>query len=107
MDMHVDEVCPTCFGKGTVKSSILFTDALEHKIDYLVNNLGQKKFKLYVNPYIEAYISKGLISLALRWQMKYGFGFKIIPSQELGFLQYKFIDHKGNEISMLEEIELH
>ena len=107
MDMRVDEVCPTCFGKGTVKSSILFTDALEHKIDYLVNNLGQKKFKLYVNPYIEAYISKGLISLALRWQMKYGFGFKIIPSQELGFLQYKFIDHKGNEISMLEEIELH
>ena len=33
MDVHVEEVCPTCFGKGTIKSSILFTDTLENKID--------------------------------------------------------------------------
>lgn len=72
MDVHVEEVCPTCFGKGTIKSSILFTDTLENKIDYLVNHLGQKKFKLYVNPYVEAYITKGIFNLALRWQMKYG-----------------------------------
>ena len=105
MDMHVDEVCPTCLGKGTIKSSILFTDTLENKIDYIVNNLGLKKFKLYVNPYVEAFITKGLFSLYLRWQMQYGFGVKIYPSQELGFLQYKFVDSKGEEINMLEEIE--
>ena len=64
-----------------------------------------KRFKLYVNPYVEAYITKGLISLYLRWQMTYGFGVKVIPSQELGFLQYKFIDSKGNEIDMTEEVE--
>lgn len=105
MDMHVEEVCPTCFGKGVVKPSILFTDALEQKIDYIVNNLGQKRFKLYVNPYVEAYITKGLISLYLKWQMKYGFGMKIYPSQELGFLQYKFINPQGEEIDMTEEVE--
>ena len=105
MDMHVEEVCPTCFGKGIVKPSILFTETLEHKIDYIVNNLGMKRFKLYVNPYVEAYITKGLISLYLRWQMTYGFGVKVIPSQELGFLQYKFIDSKSNEIDMTEEVE--
>lgn len=105
MDVHVEEVCPTCFGKGTVKSSILFADTLEHKIDYIVNNLGQKKFKLYVNPYVEAYITKGFFSLYRRWQITYGFGIKIYPSQELGFLQYQFIDHNGNEIDMTEESE--
>jgi ribonuclease G len=105
MDMHVEEVCPTCFGKGVVKPSLLFTDTLEHKIDYLVNNLGQKRFKLYVNPYVEAYITKGLISLYLKWQLTYGFGVKIYPSQDLGFLQYKFIDPKGEEIDMTEEME--
>lgn len=105
MDMRVEEVCPTCFGKGTIQPSILFTDTLERKIDYIVNHLGQKKFKLYVNPYVEAYITKGLISLYLRWQMNYGFGVKIYPSQELGFLQYKFVDPKGNEIDMTEELE--
>lgn len=105
MDVHVEEVCPTCFGKGTVKSSILFADTLENKIDYIVNNLGQKKFKLYVNPYVEAYITKGFFSLYRRWQITYGLGIKIYPSQELGFLQYQFIDHNGNEIDMTEESE--
>lgn len=105
MDVHVEEVCPTCFGKGVIKSSILFTDTLESKIDYLVNRLGQKKFRLYVNPYVEAYISKGLFNIGLKWQMKYGLGVKVHASQELGFLQYKFIDPKGNEIIMTEEID--
>ena len=105
MDMRVEEVCPTCFGKGVVQPSIMFTDTLERKIDYIVNNLGMKKFKLYVNPYVEAYITKGLISLYLKWQMTYGFGVKVYPSQELGFLQYKILDPKGNEIDMTEEME--
>lgn len=105
MDVHVEEVCPTCFGKGTVRSSILFADTLENKIEYIVNNLGQKKFKLYVNPYVEAYITKGFFSLYRRWQITYGLGIKIYPSQELGFLQYQFIDHNGNEIDMTEESE--
>ena len=28
MDVNTTETCPTCFGKGTIKSSILFTDTL-------------------------------------------------------------------------------
>ena len=105
MDVVAEETCPTCFGKGTIQPSILFTDTLEGKIDYLVNNLGKKKFKLYVHPYVAAYINQGLVSLYLKWQMKYGFGFRLIPSQALGFLEYKFIDAKGNEINMTEEVE--
>ncbi len=105
MDVHVEETCPTCFGKGTINSSILFTDTLESKIDYIVNNLGMKRFKLYVNPYVEAYISKGFISIYRRWQMKYGFGLRVYASQDLGFLQYKFIAPDGNEIDMIEEVE--
>ncbi len=106
MDVKTEETCPTCFGSGTIKSSILFTDTLESKIDYLVNKLGVKKFKLNVHPYIYAYICKGLVSLKLKWQMKYGFGIKIIPSQKLAFLEYVFYDSKGEEIDMKEEIEI-
>ena len=106
MDVKTQETCPTCFGTGTIKSSILFTDTLESKIDYLVNKLGIKKFKLYVHTYIAAYINHGLISLKLKWQMKYGLGIKIIPSQKLAFLEYVFYDSKGEEIDMKEEIEI-
>ena len=49
MDVNVEETCPTCFGRGKIKSSILFTDQLESKIDQLVNKIGIKKFKLHVH----------------------------------------------------------
>ncbi|MBO5157106.1 MAG: Rne/Rng family ribonuclease [Prevotella sp.] len=103
MDVAVEEVCPTCFGKGKIKSSIMFTDMLESKIDRLVNVVGVKKFKLHVHPYVAAYINQNLISLKRKWQMKYTTGLSIIPSQKLAFLQYEFYDSKGNFIDMKEE----
>ncbi len=105
-NVNTTEICPTCFGKGTIKSSILFTDTLESKIDYLVNKLKIKKFSLHIHPYIAAYINQGLVSLKRKWQMKYGFGIKIIPSQKLAFLEYVFYDPQGEEIDMKEEFEI-
>ena len=105
MDLSVDETCPTCFGKGKIKSSILFTDQLERKIDRLVNKIGVKKFYLHVHPYVAAYINKGFGSLKRQWQLKYGFGLHIVSSQKLAFLQYEFYDANKQFIDMKEEIE--
>ena len=103
MSVNVDETCPTCFGKGTIKSSILFTDTLESKIDTLVNKIGIRKFYLHVHPYVAAYINKGVFSLKRQWQIKYGLGVRIIPSQKLAFLQYEFYDADRQFIDMKEE----
>ena len=105
MDVNVEETCPTCFGKGTIKSSILFTDQLERKIDQLVNKIGVKKFYLHVHPYVAAYINQGLVSLKRKWQMKYGLGVHVIASQKMAFLQYEFYDSKRQFIDMKEEQE--
>ena len=105
MDVNVEETCPTCFGKGKIKSSILFTDQLESKIDQLVNKIGISKFKLHVHPYVAAYINSGFVSIKRQWQMKYGFGVRIVASEKLAFLQYEFYDREGNFIDMKEEIE--
>jgi ribonuclease G len=105
MDVNVEENCPTCNGTGKIKSSILFTDQLERKIDNLVNNIGVKKFYLHVHPYVAAFINKGFISLRHKWLFKYGFGIHIIPSQKLAFLQYEFYDKDGQFIDMKEEQE--
>lgn len=106
MDVATSEVCPTCFGKGKIKSSILFTDTLEHKIDYLSNKLQVKKFFLHIHPYVAAYVEQGMFSLKYKWKKKYGVGMKIIPDQSLGFLQYVFYDKDKNEIDLKEEIEM-
>ena len=105
MDVNVEETCPTCFGKGTIKSSILFTDQLERKIDQLVNKIGVKKFYLHVHPYVAAYINQGFVSLRRKWQMKYGLGVHVIASQKMAFLQYEFYDSKRQFIDMKEEQE--
>lgn len=105
MDVNVEETCPTCFGKGKIKSSILFTDQLESKIDHMVNRIGIKKFYLHVHPYVSAYINQGLMSLKRKWQMKYGLGVHVIPSQKMAFLQYEIYDSKKQYIDMKEEIE--
>jgi ribonuclease G len=105
MDVNVEEDCPTCFGSGKIKSSILFTDQLERKIDYLVNKIGVKRFYLHVHPYVAAYINQGFISMKRKWQMNYGLGVHVIPSQKMGFLQYEFYDDKKQLIDMREEME--
>ena len=92
--------------KGKIKPSILFTDALESKIDYLVNKLKVKKFTLHIHPYVAAYVNQGIFSLKRKWQMEYGLGIKIIPDQSLAFLQYKFYDKFGEELDMKEEFEI-
>jgi ribonuclease G len=105
MEVNVEETCPTCNGTGKIKASFLFTDQLERKIDRLINKIGVKKFYLHVHPYVAAFIDKGIFSLKLKWQLKYGFGVHIIPSQKLAFLQYEFFDKNGQFIDMKEEQE--
>ena len=105
MSITTSENCPTCHGKGIIHPSLLFTDVLEGKVDYLVNKLKIAKFTIHVHPYVAAYINQGLVSLKRKWQMKYGFGINVIPNQNLTYLEYKF--YKGKEeIDMKEEYEI-
>lgn len=106
MDVNVEETCPTCNGTGKIRSSILFTDQLEGKIETMVNRIGVKRFSLHVHPYVAAYINQGFMSLKRKWQFKYGMGIRVIPSQKLAFLQYEFYDQKGEYIDMKEEMEV-
>ncbi|WP_455498592.1 Rne/Rng family ribonuclease [Coprobacter sp.] len=106
LDINTSEDCPTCYGKGTIRPSILFTDRLEDKISYLVHKLKVRKFSLHVHPFIAAFINKGFFSLKWQWRCKYAFRFKLIPNQSLAFLEYKFYDGNNNEIDLKEEIEI-
>jgi ribonuclease G len=106
MEITTTETGPTCFGKGEIKPSILFTDSLQSKIIYLVNKLEVKKFTLHVHPYIAAFINQGLISLKWKWKLRYTTDLKIIPNQSLAFLEYHFYDKNSEEIDLKQEIEL-
>lgn len=104
LDIVTAESCPSCHGKGEVQPSLLFTDVLKDKIDYLIHSLKITQFTMYVHPFVDAYLKKGLISEYSRWRMEYGFTkFKILPDQSLAYLEYKVFDKKKNEIDLKEE----
>ncbi|MDE5672485.1 MAG: Rne/Rng family ribonuclease, partial [Duncaniella sp.] len=69
LDIDTTEECPSCHGKGKVRPSLLFTDTLHEKLDYLVKNLKVKHSILYVHPFVSAYLKKGFPSLYRRWQL--------------------------------------
>jgi ribonuclease G len=103
LDFTTAETCPVCFGKGEIKPSIFFMDVLDKKVEDVVKKLKVKKFKLYVHPYIAAYINQGIYSHKMKWKMKYSMGMQVIPDQSLGFLEYKFFDRDKNELDMKDE----
>lgn len=103
LDIVTAESCPSCHGKGEVQPSLLFTDVLKDKIDYLFNSLKVTQFTMYVHPFVDAYLKKGIISKYNRWRMEYGFKFKIVADQSLAYLEYRVIDKNKNEIDLKEE----
>ena len=106
MDVDTAEDCPSCFGKGKVQPSLLFTDTLKEKIDYLVNDLNVCGFTMYVHPFVDAYIKKGLLSIYRKWRMDTGRRFKVLPDQSLAYLQYRVIGADNAEIDLKEEKDI-
>ena len=107
LEIETSEKCPSCQGKGEVQPSILFTDTLREKLDYCINDLGKQNFTMYVHPYVDAYIKKGLFSSLYRsWRSELGKKFKIVADQSLAYLQYKVIGSDKQEIDLREEKDI-
>ena len=74
--------------------------------DSLTRDLGVSRFRMFVHPFVEAYIRKGLFSLYSKWRREFGRGFKIIPDESLAYLQYRVLDPDNHEIDLKEESDI-
>lgn len=103
LDIHTEEVCPSCFGRGEVQPSLLFTDTLYDKLDTLVNHMGLSDFVMYVHPYVEGYLKRGwLMSIYAKWRRRLGGKFKIVADESLAYLQYRVVNRDGKELDLKE-----
>ena len=103
MDIATEETCPSCGGKGQVQPSLLFTDKLKDKVDYLVHTLNVNSFIMYVHPFVDAYLKKGIVSEYWKWRREFKRRFRILPDQSLNYLEYRVIDKDHNEIDLKDE----
>lgn len=106
LDITTTEPCPSCQGKEQVPASLLFTDTLKEHIEYLIGERGLRGFRMYVHPYVDAYLKKGLISIYRKWRMELGRKFRILPDQSLAYLQYRVSDSTGQPIDLTEPEEV-
>ena len=103
LDIHTEETCPSCYGRGEIQPSLLFTDTLYEKLDTLVNHMGMRDFIMYVHPYVEGYLKRGwLMSIFAKWRRKLGGNFKIIADESLAYLQYRVVSKDGKELDLKE-----
>ncbi len=103
LDIHTEETCPSCYGKGEIQPSLLFTDTLYEKLDTLINHMGLSNFIMYVHPYVEGYLKRGwLMSIYAKWRRSLGGKFKIIADESLAYLQYRVVNSEGVELDLKE-----
>jgi len=103
LDIHTEETCPSCYGRGEIQPSLLFTDTLYEKLEILVRHMGLRDFIMYVHPYVEGYLKRGwLVSIYAKWRRKLGGNFKIVADESLAYLQYRVVDKDGKELDLKE-----
>jgi len=98
MAIQTIERCPSCNGSGEVQPSILYVDELENHVRWSLRKYRFKRVTLKLHPYIASYLTKGVFSIGFRWRVKYLRRLKIKPSNSNAFLEYQFLDSKGDKI---------
>ena len=101
-ELNVDnsEKCPVCDGTGEIKPNILFVDDLENNLRYLLLEQNEKKLSIVLNPYLFAYLTKGLNSHQMQWFFKYKKWVRLKSDTSYHMLEYHFFNKNMEEIKM-------
>ncbi len=94
------EVCPTCNGTGEVNPTELVIDEIESDLVKLLTSLPHAKLRVQVHPFVQAYLTKGMPSLQMRWLWRHQTWLKMDARTDLGLTQYLFFDQTGEEIRL-------
>ncbi len=101
MQINTEEQCPSCMGSGKITSSVLLVEQIEEELKHLMDGILVDYINLHVHPYVAAYLTKGIISIARKWRFTIG-NIKVTPNQGLAFLDYRFLDREGIDIGLDE-----
>ncbi len=95
------EKCPSCDGKGTIQSSLLFTEEIENNVRFLSEEGTHKQLRLAVHPMVEAYLNRGFFSnITKTWSKKYKIKLRVEPSTSAALLEYHIFDKEGEEVNL-------
>lgn len=93
------EQCPSCAGSGKIRSTQVLTEDIEKHVKYLTRQM-KGNLELQVHPIVASHLTKtkGFFKASTfkSWKKSYG-PFSISEDQNLGIVDYKFIDKETQE----------
>ncbi|MFT6845128.1 MAG: ribonuclease G [Flavobacteriales bacterium] len=97
-EIKTAENCPTCNGTGEVQSTVLLVDEIENSLRYLMIDQKENVTGISAHPYVAAYLTKGLMSIQVKWFLKYKTWIKISPLNSFQLLEFAFFNSEGKEL---------
>lgn len=82
---------------GEIIAPIVVVERMEEAIRNLMQTEKGKLF-LHVHPFVEAYLTKGLSSIQVKWFMKYKKWVTIIPRDSFKYLEYRLYNAQKQEL---------
>jgi ribonuclease G len=75
-------------------------DELELHLKQIFFEQNERIIQLRVNPFIHAYLTKGLISQRMKWFFKYSKWIKLDSDSTFSVNQYQFLNGSGESMIM-------
>ena len=82
---------------GEILAPIVVVEKMEEMLKTIIQKEKGKIF-LHVHPFVEAYLTKGLQSIRMKWYFKYKKWVTIIPRDSFKYLEYRVYNNKKEEL---------
>jgi ribonuclease G len=99
LDIITTEKCPSCNGTGKIQPSILIIDEILNNVEFIMRQ-NKEKLTIYAHPFIESYLTKGLMSQTRKWFFQYWKPVKVYADNSLAFTEVRFVSASGAEIKL-------
>jgi ribonuclease G len=100
VQISTQEQCAACRGTGKIGPSLLITDQIESRLDFLLLKNGEKSVTISAHPHLAAYCKSGWPSLQWKWVWKYRKSVKVRADQQLLMGEYRLLNPKGEVIPL-------
>lgn len=95
----VSKVCPMCGGTGDVVSQNTLVSDIEAWLNKFKHSYTYRNVDLYLNPYLKAYLSRGIINQIWRWMFKFGLRINALTDDTLSMNDFRFTLH-GSDVDI-------
>ena len=82
---------------GEILAPIVVIEKMEEAIRNIMEKEKGKLF-LHVHPFVEAYLTKGIKSVQMKWFLKYKKWVTIIPRDSFKYLEFRLVNSKKEEL---------